>query len=373
MLLKHKKHLFEVIDEGDWSALREVEAIDAEDGTPRHEWNGEFKIPMRDAAQALAFFEWSYAETKSETMVHGYYHPAHGWAFLVLPQKGYTGLSVSLLDDPEGRREAEARLPGVWDGKEPWREEFNESWKCLLTWHHHGSLKAFQSGQDEKDETTKEGLHITSGHIGDKRYSFHARVSYGQLLSEATLSDWFEVDPVLFEKIPKKLHATVLDDIIEDTLCTPPVERDFPEWWKANVRKIQPPVTHHASWTNRDSVSNARKPSRNAYSSAWDDDYVVQQNGALEHSARSYEWFVEKVLSYAEAKGIRLEDLEDAFKAMPTHLTDLVDLMVTSEISCIETDYLLEQAKREKEDTKREGIADQLADEMWGKNGDTTY
>lgn len=353
MLVKHKKHFFETFQDGQWTALREVKVTEAEDAL-RHRRVGK-KITMAQVRQIHSFFEWAYEETGGETMVHGYYHPAHGWEFLVLPQEGHKGLAVSLIDDPEWRREALiAKLPGVWDGKSEWKEEYNESWECLMTWHHHCNSSAFASGTDTKDETTKVGLHLTTGHIGSNRYSLHARTSYGQLISEAVLSDWFEVDPVIEAAVPPHLH----DDIIEHAITTPPTERDFPLWWMDNVKKKAPaPIVHHASYPAHNGLQYT--PVRT--SAAWSMD---NDGGYGATSCRSYEWFRDKVTAYAEAKGIKLEDLQLAIAAMPSHLVDLVDLMASSEITVMEAAYLLEEAEKER---AAEIALDNQEEAMWGR------
>lgn len=231
-VVKVKDKLFIQTEDGEWNPMIPLDVKEKPEAA--HGWSGK-KIPMDKVAQVLAFFEWSYGETKSETMAHFYYHPVHGWEVLVLPQKGYTGMTVSLVEDHPGAEEARQRLPGIWKDGTPWDESYNIRWRQVGTWHHHCTGMAFASGTDSHDEKTKEGLHVTIGGVSTGKYSIHMRTSFKGEILGADPADWFELEDVIRDRIPADLHG----EIIRRRLTMPPVGVDFPEWWKANVIKVE--------------------------------------------------------------------------------------------------------------------------------------
>lgn len=227
--IKHQEKLYRHIRAGEWYG---VEPIEVSDGSPIHRWDGK-KISAEQWREVLAFFLWTMEETKSEAMVTLYYHETHGWAVLALPQKGYTGMTVSAIQDHPGIKEAEMKLPGVWNGTDPWQESFNEGskWERKGTVHHHCKSAAFQSGTDHSDEMSKEGLHITIGNLDDAKFSIHARASFRGIMTHVDFSDWFDLDPTLAALVPASMHTQLLAHKLVD----PPTDKAFPEWWKANV------------------------------------------------------------------------------------------------------------------------------------------
>ncbi len=199
---------------------------------PCHRWGGA-KIPLELVRQITSFFEWSFKETNSETVVHLFYNEdTEAWKAAVLPQKGYTGMSVTMLPDHPGTTQAiEALGPGFCE---------------CGTWHHHCKASAFQSGADNHDEAGREsGLHVTIGDIGTARYSLHARCKthLGGNFTDAVLSDWvgFSVNYDLPPGLPEEL----VSPIIEHLICQPDAAVDFPEAWKENVIKVQPVYQQH--------------------------------------------------------------------------------------------------------------------------------
>ena len=186
--------------------------------------------------------------TNSEALVNLFYHDgAKEWEALVLPQEGYTGMTVKSLPDHPGRSEAIATLPRLPGG----------TWEPHGTVHHHCRASAFQSGTDSADEAHKEGLHITIGNLGDKQYSIHARTSFRGVMSEASLIEWFDFDAT-------GLPASVWNTVLAHRLTTPtgisfatPTDGStscwsdidlFPAWWRNNVIKVERPVSAVTRW-----------------------------------------------------------------------------------------------------------------------------
>ncbi len=245
-IVKINNDYFEEVQEGPegwgdvkiWKGLRPIKCSDATEKL--HRFLGK-KITMAQVREILSFFEWSYSETKSETLIHAFYHDDHGWAFIAMPQKGWNGMTISSLPDHENWAPSIRRLPGTWDGTpETWTEACNKSWVPMGTWHHHCSSPAFQSGTDRHDESSisKEGLHITIGNVGSNQYSVDLRASYSGHFTPVKPSDWFELDAALSAQIP----ASAVDDVIIYQLRKPPTEPAFPEWWKENVIRVQASV-----------------------------------------------------------------------------------------------------------------------------------
>lgn len=229
MIVKSKDKFYDIVNVGQWAAKVPLTVLEVT--APCHRRNGH-KIHLSLWREVLSFFEWSQEETKSETLVDGFYHDERGWKFLVMPQKGHTGMSVEpILDHPE-------RIPTL-------QRLGGEGWSPMATFHHHCKGSAFQSGTDERDEKGREGLHITVGGIGNERYSLDARATppmipgHPREMSPAVLSDWFEIPEEIAQVLPREMHEQYLGLI----LTAQPAFRSFPDWWKANVIKVPPQVS----------------------------------------------------------------------------------------------------------------------------------
>ena len=244
MILKTKDgKLFEQVDAEQWEGYAPVASSDVD--VPIHRWHG-LRMPLALHRQVLAFFAWSLKETSSETMANWYYHPVLGWAILVFPQKGYQGMQVNAKLTDEVIGEWQQKLPGVWDGVSPFKDEYNTAWKPMGTGHHHCRAGAFQSSGDHADELNQEGLHITIGGLGDARYSLHARVSFRGIITPARLSDWYELpadvaaalDVMRASGKSDAWITSLADELLADILVQPaPEGTEFPEWWKGNVQR----------------------------------------------------------------------------------------------------------------------------------------
>lgn len=212
-----KDELYQVVCAGHWQGLASVEVKSME--CPVNRWKGP-KRTLEQWKQVLAFFEWSYNETKNESVVHWFFHEADGkWEPMVLPQQG-VGLSVKLLTDHENYIPTFQRL--------------GDGWEIMGTDHHHCQASAFQSGTDRNDETGKEGLHTTVGDIGKETYSLDCRSSFRNVIRPVSISDWYELPPA-FSDLP----AHLTDPILKYLMTKPSPETPFPEWWKENVIRYE--------------------------------------------------------------------------------------------------------------------------------------
>ncbi len=224
MLVKIKDDLFNVIQAGHWTGLAPTTVSEVTD--PANRWDGP-KRTLQQHRQVLAFFEWSYAETKSEAMVHWFLNEEQGrWEPMPLPQRAQ-GMTVRIEENHPSYVPTFARL--------------GAGWEQMGTDHHHCSSSAFQSGTDHSDEKGKEGLHLTIGNVGSGQYSLHARSSFRNLIQPVVLSDWYELDPA-YQDLPQGIQ----DQILKHQLTTP-LAAEFPEWWKENVLRTNG-VTITKTW-----------------------------------------------------------------------------------------------------------------------------
>ena len=233
-LIQHKEGLFERKDLGNGFVGDIPSSASVKQGIPEMRWTGA-RIPVSVWKEVVAFFQWSYAETKSETQVRLLFNPAAGvWKAHAFPQKYGTGMTTKELpDDPSYESQVNGQMAG--------------GFIKFGTIHHHCSAGAFQSGTDSADEKEM-GVHITVGNIGSERHSLHARVSLtilgtlggdGKMLApakhayyQAVLGDWIDVPealPVFPEEIREKITGWVLG--------TPEVDTMFPAQWAANLIK----------------------------------------------------------------------------------------------------------------------------------------
>jgi hypothetical protein len=238
VLIKSKDKLFQVVqanvpdsNKNEWSALVPVDFKEVEN--PVNRWNGG-RITLDLWHRITKFFEWSMKETKSEAMVHLFYHwKDERWDALVLPQKGYNGMRVDMLPDHPNYIPTFQKL-----GKG------GEDVIVMGSVHHHCDAPAFQSSGDRGTgagggEVTTTGLHATIGKVGSNQYDLHVRSTFRKTITDVVLSDWFDIGPQ-YDGLPSYL----LSQIVHHFLTKPAPEGTvFPEWWKDNVINVpSPPV-----------------------------------------------------------------------------------------------------------------------------------
>ena len=100
------------------------------------------KIPWELLKKVTAFFMAVYKKKKSEAVGYLYYHPtSHEWDFIP-PTQTVAAASADYDKAP-----------------------IKEGWLIAGTIHSHGSMSAFHSGTDHKDEEHFDGVHITIGKV----------------------------------------------------------------------------------------------------------------------------------------------------------------------------------------------------------------
>ena len=112
----------------------------------------EHKIPRALIEQVSAFFTAIYRRDKSEAAGYLYYNASDAerrWWQFVPPDQTATGASCNY--------DAAPRIEG---------------WLLAGTIHSHGSMSAFHSGTDHKDETHFDGVHITIGKVDEHTPEF---------------------------------------------------------------------------------------------------------------------------------------------------------------------------------------------------------
>tara|TARA_R110000751_G_scaffold96275_2_gene187840 strand:+ start:4474 stop:5613 length:1140 start_codon:yes stop_codon:yes gene_type:complete len=205
--------------------------VESEKGEPEFKWQ-HGKINMEEWHKILSFFKWSYDETKSETQVRLLYNPdTKHWVAWAFPQEHGTGMTTKEIDNNQ-KDEQRARYVGYTN---------------MGTVHHHCSTSAFQSGVDEANERSQDGIHITVGHMDKNIYDIDARVCWADLKYNCSTSDWFG-HPEAWDSIPE--FSRFIDPALREFLSKPPESPDFPEEWKENLIKVERNVgfgTNHYS------------------------------------------------------------------------------------------------------------------------------
>ncbi len=137
-------------------------------------------IPGKWIAKVMGFFKAVYAEYKSEAIVLLFYNAETGKYKIVPPHQKVAGASC---DYDKGIT--------------------LENYEMIGTIHSHGSMSAFHSGTDDKDEEHFDGLHITLGDLDDEFPSisssivangFRVMVEPSEYINNLTLMS--EINPV---------------------------------------------------------------------------------------------------------------------------------------------------------------------------------
>lgn len=136
--------------------------------------------------------------------------------------------------------------------------------KVHCTIHSHNKAAAGQSSNDQEDECSKPGWHITVGNCDKKKYSTHARFNitkdavygddddnYGQKISDS----WQEFIPVNLSTIIESLPDHDLNPsyvLSMDAIAKMNTKAEYPSEWLDRITK---PTYHHSSnkygmWNN---------------------------------------------------------------------------------------------------------------------------
>jgi hypothetical protein len=199
-------------------------------------WNGGL-IPFPIWEQIVAFMRWTQVEFKGEGHCTLFYNlTTKEWKAWPFPQRPM-GMTVALLDqDPQYAID---------------RKQFGGDWVMAGSVHHHCTASAFQSGTDSADEKDKEGIHITVGKVLDDEVDLHARKVMDGTMSECTLDEFID-EPAYVGLLPKWMRKSLAAKDAWKKTYGNIDNKDFPEEWKANVRKpiaFQEPMCRgHYSW-----------------------------------------------------------------------------------------------------------------------------
>lgn len=202
-------------------------------GTPDFHWKGA-KIPYALWCQCMDFLVWSQLQHKEESLLWLFYHrQSREWAAWAPPQRPQ-GMTVKSLPEFPGKDlETENPHPGFEDQRANW----GKGWALMGTIHHHCTGAAHQSGTDKQDETTKDGIHITIGKIGQEMLDYHGRAVFDGIQTNALLSNWVET-PDWFKTIPGPVITLMWPAVLLSAPLVSPTkgrEDRVPELWKRNI------------------------------------------------------------------------------------------------------------------------------------------
>jgi hypothetical protein len=185
--------------------------------------------------QILSFFSWTYQESHSESQVRLYVNPKlkewRAWAF---PQKSGTGMTAHELTLEELKRGTEETPEMTKARFAAWGVPASGDWIRFGSVHHHCGCSAFQSGTDETNEKSQDGLHITVGKIDEARHDLHCRFYINESCFDPDMSVFWDVGDFVREKIPDNLY-----DACARHQMTEPSDAEFPKEWKDNFMEVK--------------------------------------------------------------------------------------------------------------------------------------
>lgn len=227
-------------------------------GNPEFNYEGPLITPEQ-WWEVLSFFKWANSTHHCEVQVRGYVNLEAGlWKFWAFPQeKG--GMTTKELPGPEADRQRSEMVPaGYYE---------------YISAHSHCVASAFQSSVDHNDETVRQGLHITIGHLDKLEFDIDARVSFihkGARVHyrDANPLNWFEY-PEWMREAPvefwKSMPLSDIDRLHKLSITSlPDGGASFPEIWKTNLRDRPP----YQAGSGASFYSDNGKKTRD-YSGAW--------------------------------------------------------------------------------------------------------
>jgi hypothetical protein len=222
------------------------------------DWKGP-PIPPQMWQEVLAFFQWTYDTTHSESQVRLFVNTLEQtWSAWAFPQKAQSGMTAHEIGDTADWKAQRAQFPD------------NEGWVYFGTVHHHCSSGAFQSGTDLANERDQDGLHITIGKMASNRYDMHARFYLGGFEFAPDMSEFWSIGPEAANLVPE----TVWDLVARHQMCEKAKSTtEFPAQWKANLIEVKTtfPVTitqGASSWSPYTSAGSGSAP-RQDYLPLW--------------------------------------------------------------------------------------------------------
>lgn len=184
--------------------------------------------------QMLAFFQWTFDTTHSESQVRLFVNTRDRiWAVWAFPQEARSGMTARELTTPEAATQ---------------RAQFSDAagWLYFGTVHHHCSCSAFQSGTDTANEENQDGLHITIGNMGANRYDLHARFYLGGFKFEPDLSRFWDIGTNLIQLLPQELWDKVARHQMSAKVAPATL---FPDEWKANLIEVKTATFPGQTWS----------------------------------------------------------------------------------------------------------------------------
>lgn len=182
------------------------------------EYNGP-KISPAEWHKAMSFCRWSYDTFKSEAQLRCFIDPvANSWLFWAFPQEAGRGMSTKEIDGADMEKQR-AELPHA-DRLIPFG-----------TIHDHCSGSAFQSGVDEHNEKSQDGLHFTFGKVDKDEFDLDSRLYLLDTKYNPLLSAFWDIGPEVAKLIPHKLHGDIALWQMKQF-----VQVEFPQQWKDNMK-----------------------------------------------------------------------------------------------------------------------------------------
>lgn len=346
--------------------------------TVNYKWNGP-KITREVWNEVLAFFRWTFTEHGSESQVRMFVHPQHGWRAWAFPQRERTGMAAQELDVNDAGYERTIQQRAMFNP--------DEGWMYFATVHHHCAASAFQSGTDEANERSQDGIHITVGNMGSPQHSIDVRMYYcGFKLGSFDMSWFWDVGNEL-ELIPAHLKKLLPDNVSHMTALNQmgipaPAETTFNATWKENVVavvKVVPEIQVPRHGQSNHSHNNHQQFNRWPYPSdepytkrcfpcystdlneairdlkAWFNDNVKD---GVKASLSDVLGFLEIALAY---EGYEIEWLEIALKN---------DVNLASLHAAIEQELAMEELKEQVGESEKKSAPDQDdLQRMYGEGG----
>jgi len=202
--------------------------------TADFEWRG----PTLNAIwpEVLAFFRWTNDTMRSESQVRLYVNVREQrWEAWAYPQKANLGMHAKELTETdegyERTKEQRAQFP-------------DPDWYYWGTVHHHCNSPAFQSGPDQDNERSQDGIHITVGNLGSPMYDLHVRLYVSKFKLAFSLCDFWDIGNEL-TALPRHIQRMLKDDAPNEMakllMCVPPpADQTFPDIWRENIIDCTP-------------------------------------------------------------------------------------------------------------------------------------
>lgn len=287
--------------------------------SPYLRWKGA-PLPRALLAEIAAFFRHANETWRSEAQVRLAYNAATGeWRAAALPQTIATGMASKEIKFPDAAQAAlrEKILSGLHAG----------GFTLNGTIHSHCDCSAFASSEDERDESTQTGLHVTMGHVSSDEVELHGRVVLRGVRYPVHWEDWLEgvPAPARTDKIglavPKAEGVSFPAEWLEACHLPPPppvrVERTRNEWAGFGYgfgRKDEPDGLETSDWSESwfypDEPAAPAGPGRR--SPADEDVKRLLWAAGIDKFPASAKWIAGQMLDALAHEDMDWPDIEDA-------------------------------------------------------------